>query len=150
VIEELLAEVRASQAATDAVDRAAAEKLGINRTDASVFDVIDQAPDGRMTAGELAEKLGMSSAAVTTVVDRLERKGYARRVRDDVDRRRVFVELDPGAREMGRRLYAPLAKAGMKIIERYSTEELAMMRDFMRAARELSEEHARRLRGQPR
>jgi DNA-binding MarR family transcriptional regulator len=48
-----------------------------------------------MTAGRLAELSGLTTAAVTSVLDRLERAGYARRVRDQEDRRQVIVEVTP-------------------------------------------------------
>ena len=66
------------------LDEAAAEYMGINHTDGRAIDVIDQ--HGRITAGELARELRLSTGAVTTLVDRLERAGFARRVRDDADR----------------------------------------------------------------
>ena len=44
---------------------------------------------------ELAAEAGLTTGAVTAVIDRLERAGYARRVRDDEDRRRVKVEVTP-------------------------------------------------------
>src|SRR3954447_9776369 len=93
VVADLVAEFRASQSATDAVDHAVADQLGVNRTDMRILDLLSQLPDRRMTAGELAEKAVLSTAAITAAVDRLERKGYARRTRDTADRRRVFIEL---------------------------------------------------------
>ena len=47
------------------------------------------------TAGWLGEALGLTSGAVTAVVDRLERSGHVRRVRDQHDRRRVILENSP-------------------------------------------------------
>ena len=51
-----------------------------------------------MTAGELDRESELSTGAITTLLDRLERAGYVRRVRDDVDRRRILVELTDEAR----------------------------------------------------
>lgn len=84
-------EVRAGQRATDAVDEAVTELFGVNRTDARCMDILEH--HGRMTAGQLASLSGLSTGAVTAVVDRLERAGYARRVPDPSDRRRVLLEL---------------------------------------------------------
>jgi DNA-binding MarR family transcriptional regulator len=56
------------------------QKLGINRTDLRCLNIVDN--QGPMTAGRLAELSGLTTAAVTTVLDRLERAGYARRVRN--------------------------------------------------------------------
>src|SRR4051794_39755701 len=143
VMQELVAEIRASQSATEALDHAAADKLGINRTDQRILDLLTQRPDGRMTAGELADKAVLSSAAITAAIDRLERKRYVKRVRDHEDRRRVFVEVDelPGLGP-----YEELAHEGYELMSRYSTEDLAKFRDMVRASREMNERLARRLR----
>ena len=95
--------VRASQTAVDLVDEAVAEYLGIHRTDARCLDILDQ--EGPMTAGHLAERARISPGAMTTLLDRLERKGLARRTRDTEDRRRVLVEVTPELRRMARELY---------------------------------------------
>src|SRR5512132_671107 len=98
LISQLIDAIRASQRATDLVDETAANYLGINRTDARALDVIEQY--GPITAGRLAEELRLSTGAVTTLVDRLERAGYARRLRDPGDRRRVLVEAAPELRDL--------------------------------------------------
>src|SRR5918992_5162163 len=82
--------VRAYQTGVDNFDQAVADHLGINRTDGRCIDLIDQA--GGMTAGELAKAAGLTTGAVTAVVDRLEAAGVARRVADPEDRRRVRIE----------------------------------------------------------
>jgi DNA-binding MarR family transcriptional regulator len=46
---------------------------------------------GPLTVGELAEHLGLSRAATTELVDRIEERGMVARIRDERDRRRVFV-----------------------------------------------------------
>src|SRR5206468_2624735 len=85
------------------LDEAAAEYLGINPTDGRALDVIDQ--HGRITAGELARELRLSTGAVTTLVDRLERAGFAHRVRDEDDRRRVLIEVTPIVGELSQEIY---------------------------------------------
>src|SRR5271167_1986065 len=91
LVQELTNEVRAGQRATDSVDDLACQLLGVNRTDGKCLDILDHY--GRMSAGELAQHSGLSTGAVTAVIDRLERAGYAQRVGDPADRRRVLVEL---------------------------------------------------------
>src|ERR1700739_1021801 len=83
--------VRRNQVLTQMLDEQAAVYLGINTTDGRALDVIDQA--GRITAGDLARELRLSPGAVTTIVDRLEKAGYARRIKDADDRRRVLIEV---------------------------------------------------------
>ena len=98
IFSELISEVRRSQAATQRFDRAVAEAVGLNLTDMGCIDVLSQ--HGPMTAGQLALQTGLSSGAMTTAIDRLESAGYARRVRDQRDRRRVLVELTEAARHL--------------------------------------------------
>ena len=142
---ELGGEVRASQRATDIVDDLICELLGINRTDARCLDTLEQ--EGSMSAGDLAQASRLSTGAITAVIDRLERAGYARRVPDPSDRRRVLVETTQKALETAnelmvepmRRLYTPLA-------ERYSDDQLRLFIEFTREGRELQERHAEWLR----
>src|SRR5436853_3489308 len=92
--ETLLAEVgeaaRVYQRSVDALDELAAKLMGVNRTDQRVMDLLEQ--HGRLTAGKLAAGSALTTGAVTGVIDRLAEAGYARRVRDDADRRKVLVE----------------------------------------------------------
>jgi DNA-binding MarR family transcriptional regulator len=95
--------VRRNQVLTQMLDEAAAEYYGINTTDSRAVDLIDQA--GRITAGDLARELRLSTGAVTAIVDRLERAGYARRVADPDDRRRVLIEITPSVQRLGAEIY---------------------------------------------
>jgi DNA-binding MarR family transcriptional regulator len=90
-------EIRRHQNTQDRFDEVACEYLGINRSDGRALDILDQ--HGRLTAGRLAAESGLSSGAITTLLDRLERAGYVRRLRDEGDRRRVLVELTDLAHE---------------------------------------------------
>ena len=67
--------MRAAQAPIDQLDDAACRALGINRTDGRCLDIIDR--EGPVPAGRLAEASGLTTAAVTAVIDRLEKAGYA-------------------------------------------------------------------------
>ena len=67
--------------------------MRINGTDFECLDVLDWT--GPIPAGELARRLGITSGAVTGVIDRLERGGWVHRLADPSDRRRVIVELVP-------------------------------------------------------
>jgi DNA-binding MarR family transcriptional regulator len=144
LIEELGLAFRANQNAANAIDEAAADVLGLNLTDLHAMDIIQQ--HGRLTAGELAELSGLTTGAVTAVVDRLERMGYARRVRDEADRRRVMVELTAKAEEAARKVYGKLYLDWVAILERYTVDELRVMLDILRRGSEFGIEAARRLR----
>ncbi len=146
LFQELFDEIRAGQRATDAVDEAAAQALGVNRTDSKCIDILDQ--HGQMSAGELARQSGLTTGAVTAVLDRLERAGYVRRVADPDDRRRVLVELTPQLKRTIEELMGPLGDTGAPLLDRYSDEQLELLIEFTRVGRELQERHADWLREQ--
>ena len=137
-----------SQNATDRFDQAVADALGMNRTDLRCTDVLDR--EGPVTAGRLAEATGLTSGAITTVIDRLERAGFARRLADPADRRRVLVELTPEARERGRRFYGGHAQLAEQLYHRYSEEQLRLLLEFVRGSREFNEREAAKLEQQNR
>jgi len=148
VLSEVAEELRLSGVTNDIADQVVADFLGLNRTDTRCLDIIERL-DG-VSAGRLASEAGLSTGAVTTVLDRLERAGYARRVQDPGDRRRVLVELTPAARRELQQLYAPLTNATMRQLEGYTTDEVSLVRDFMRDNRRLNEAHAERVRARRR
>jgi DNA-binding MarR family transcriptional regulator len=144
LMQELTVAVRLFQQGSDAMDEAACAAMGINLTDGRCLDTLDI--EGRMTAGDLARAVNLSPGAVTTALDRLEQAGYARRVRDPEDRRRVLVEVTPKAQRLMHELYGPLGEAGAKLLADYSDRDLRLMRDFLRAGAEMQEEQAARIR----
>ena len=135
----LAAAMRAYQIALDVFDDAVANKLGLNRTDFRCVDILDQ--EQPMTAGALAQATRLSSGAITFALDRLERAGFVRRFRDETDRRRVLVELVPAAQRQAARLHAPLVRDARATMAKYTAAELAVICDFLVAARELYEKH---------
>jgi DNA-binding MarR family transcriptional regulator len=151
VFEQLIDEVRRSQTATDRFDQAVADALGVNRTDMRCLDTIER--EGPVPAGRLAEATGLTSGAITTVLDRLERAGFARRVSDPGDRRRVLVELTPSARERAYAFYQPHMAESERLFARYTREQLELLLEFVRTSREFNErlalelERANRQRG---
>ena len=148
MLSEVAEELRLSGVTNDIADQVVADFLGLNRSDMRCLDIIERL-DG-VSAGRLASEAGLSTGAVTTVLDRLERAGYARRVQDPGDRRRVLVELTPVARRELQELYAPLTDATMRQLEGYTTDEVSLVRDFMRDNRRLNEAHAERVRARRR
>ena len=144
---EVIDQVRRHQIAQDAFDEAATTRLGVNRTDGRCLDILDRL--GPITAGDLARESGLSTGAVTTLIDRLERRGYVRRARDTEDRRRVFIELTDELHERAGEIWGPLAGVGDAFLRRHSDAELRLLRDFLRDACAVLEEHAARVRGLP-
>jgi DNA-binding MarR family transcriptional regulator len=148
VFDELIHEVRRSQEATQRFDAAVAEAAGVNLTDMRCLEVLGL--EGPVTAGRLAEATGLTSGAMTTALDRLERSGYARRVRDTTDRRRVLVEITPLALEGAARFYGEQMAHSEQLFARYTTPQLELLLDFVRDGRELNERAAAKLEAQTR
>jgi DNA-binding MarR family transcriptional regulator len=138
-----IAVIRRNQVLTQMLDEAGAAWLGINLTDARAIDVIDQA-GGRMTAGDLARELRLSTGAVTTLVDRLERAGYARRLPDPDDRRRVLIEVTPIVNELSKSIYGTVEDA-VAWAEGFSDDELATLERFHATSTEWLEERLRQV-----
>jgi DNA-binding MarR family transcriptional regulator len=136
--------IRASQNTSEAFDEHVAAKLGINRTDLRALDILDQR-GGSIAAGELAEAMHLSSGAITTLVDRLERAGYAQRRRDESDRRRVLVELTPKLHGGEEAFYLPLYEGTVRLLAERSDEEIEAMIDFLERGREMVEHELLRL-----
>jgi DNA-binding MarR family transcriptional regulator len=144
MIGELIDEVRARQNATDVMDQAVADYLGINRTDARCLDIVDR--HGRISAGQLSAESGLTTGAITGILDHLEQAGYVRRIPDPDDRRRVLVETTPALRELGQRLYTEQLGGAAWIRDRYTAEELELLIDFTREDRKLNERGAEAVR----
>jgi DNA-binding MarR family transcriptional regulator len=148
VFEELIDEVRRSQNATDRFDQAVADALGLNRTDMRCLDVVQR--EGPVTAGRLAEATGLTTGAMTTALDRLERAGYARRVRDPGDRRRVLVEMTPEALKGAASFYSGHIALSERLYQRHSEAQLELLLEFVREGREFNEMQAAQLEEQNR
>jgi DNA-binding MarR family transcriptional regulator len=121
--------IRANQTATDMFDDALAQFLGINRTDGRCIDIIDRA--GRMTAGQLAGESGLTTGAVTAVIDRLEAAGYVTRVRDTEDRRKVWIETTPAVQAISARIFGHFDTLAPAMMRRFSPQQVAGIVEFL-------------------
>jgi DNA-binding MarR family transcriptional regulator len=108
--------------------QAVADVAGISSSDMDCLDFLNL--EGRVTAGRLAEVTGLTTGAITGVIDRLERAGLVRRERDSEDRRKVFIAVVPESVGKIGRLYEPLQRAVLKQWEHYSDAELKLLLRF--------------------
>ena len=117
----------------DAVGQRFAELHGLNRTDVrALVAIMDAARRGEaLTAGRLGDAVDLRSASVTALVDRLERVGHVRRVRDPGDRRRVALEISDSAMAAGAEHFGGLARDMTAAMEGYTGEELAVVRRWL-------------------
>jgi len=105
--------------------KAVADRAGISSSDMDCIDFVNV--EGRMTAGRLAELTGLTTGAITGVVDRLEKAGFVRRERDESDRRKVFiVPVLEKMMQMGRP-YELVKRAMAKQCEAYTDAELKFL-----------------------
>jgi DNA-binding MarR family transcriptional regulator len=145
LIDDVVSEFRLSGNQDSAFDSLAAGRLGVNRTDLHCLNIVENS--GGLTAGELAAEAGLSTGAVTGVIDRLERVGYARRVRDPADRRRVKVEVTPRFYDDADRIWGPVkADWESTLGDRFTAEQLERAIDFLRAINEIGRRQMDRLR----
>jgi DNA-binding MarR family transcriptional regulator len=114
-----------------AVAAAMAEVTGLHSTDRNGLRALDLLAAEPQTVGWLAEQLGLSSAATTSLVDRLERAALVRRTADPADRRRVRVELTARARRFAERELRPVRRRLQAAMAGASDAELAVVADFL-------------------
>jgi DNA-binding MarR family transcriptional regulator len=116
-----------------------AKIVGLNSTDLECLDLLEMA--GPITAGRLAEHAGLTTGAMTAVIDRLERAGFARRLRDAEDRRCVRVEALSRNFKHVSGLYRRLAESTARLHEDYDDRQLALVVDYLTRALSLAADH---------
>lgn len=146
LIAELVSMLRSSVAYTVMVSQAAADRIGINTTDLHSLNMVAFSQQ-EMSAGDLAGMIGLTTASITGIVDRLEREGLVRRVRDPHDRRRVVIELIPDTtRERVAPVFAPLLAEWQAELSKYSDRELDLIREFQQRTQDIMKNQVARLR----
>jgi len=137
LLEQFYREISRNSTWTVMFHQAAALRMGLNPTDVKCVGVLRET--GPIPAGELAVLTGLTSGAVTGVIDRLEKAGLVRRVDDPNDRRRVIVAPveNPAQQAEALQYFAPLGKATHELLVRYSDAELAIILDFVRRGADL-------------
>jgi len=130
--------LRQASAQSLLVSQAVAAQVGLHTTDLECLDILQIR--GKASAGELARWTGLTTGAVTALLDRLEKAGYVERLPDATDRRRVLAAPRPEA--MGRlfQIYAPLQARMEALYEDYDDEQMALIIAFMARAHAVSVE----------
>ncbi|MFG2983510.1 MarR family winged helix-turn-helix transcriptional regulator [Streptomyces sp. NPDC048258] len=127
-----------------------AQRLGLNVTDLTCLGHILGAGDTPLAAGDLAELVDLTTGAVTGVLNRLERAGFARRRPDPADRRRVRVVAEPEAAARVVAVYQPFYDRLGALFADYTPDEIAVIADwFERAAVEVRAHCAQVRSGEP-
>ena len=142
---ELAREMRLMSSFDSLFSHAVAEQSGMHSTDIETLDLLNVL--GPLTAGQLSELTGLSSGATTRLIDRLEQAGFARRVADETDRRRVQIEpVGKNLKQLGE-MYMPLAEALGKAWAGFTEEELNVILRFVRETNRIVASENARLRG---
>jgi DNA-binding MarR family transcriptional regulator len=115
-----------------------AERVGLGATETKTLFILSSR--GALTAGEIAQYTGLTTSSVTSLIDRLESKGFVRRVRDIHDRRRVIVERNEEQLWDLTQVFHSLQEKFMDFLETYSDEQLSIIADFVTQATRRSKE----------
>jgi DNA-binding MarR family transcriptional regulator len=136
----------AQRAATDGIlfHQAVADRLGLHVSDLRCLTILLDA--GSLPAGEIGERTGLTTGAVTRMVDRLEQAGYVRREADPADRRRVIVSPVPERMATITPLYAGMAQAWATAMDGYDDEQLTVIHTLFDRLHEITNAEITRLR----
>lgn len=125
---------------------AIAERFGLHTTDLECLDLIYLR--GQASAGELAKATGLTSGAMTTLIDRLETAGYVVREGDPTDRRRRYVRIRAEAIKPIQAVYKPMQSEMFKLWSSFSARDLRVIADFLSRSTDLSVACVERIRGE--
>jgi DNA-binding MarR family transcriptional regulator len=147
ILEELARVGREHSDATVLFHATIASRLKLHPTDYKVLGILERL--GAMTAGDIARHTGLATASVTNLIDRLEDKGFVKRVRDADDRRLVLVE--PIRAQIGdaRVVFTSTTVSLAKLFERYPVRDLATIADFLQRNADRLRDETRKLASDP-
>jgi DNA-binding MarR family transcriptional regulator len=120
--------------------QAIAQSAGLNATDTKCVDLILRNESGRVTAGWLSQQSGLTTGAITHILDRLEKRRYIRRIRDTEDRRRVFIAVNHASLKPLEPKFEAIGKAYMAMLEQFSDAELQLICDYLEKTSEVSKQ----------
>jgi DNA-binding MarR family transcriptional regulator len=146
---ELTRELRQFTGLAASFFRAAAARLALTVTDLQVMDMLEST--GSSTAGQLADLSGLTTGAITGMLNRLEEAGLVRRERDPNDGRRVIVRLERGKDEIHKigPIFDSLGKAWEELASDYDDDQIAFLLDFLKRSNAMSRKEIIRLQEAP-
>ncbi|MFI1680167.1 MarR family winged helix-turn-helix transcriptional regulator [Streptomyces sp. NPDC020607] len=142
-VERLTTAGRESSAVTVLFHSAVAARQGLGATETKTLDLLQRG--GPLTAKELAERTALAPASVTGLVDRLESKGFVRRIKHPTDKRRVLIEIREESLTGLEDVFADWAREVGELYEEFTTEELETVTRFLEGASERQRRAAARL-----
>jgi DNA-binding MarR family transcriptional regulator len=129
LLKELAAAGRSHSDATVILHSKVAAFLGLNPTGYKTMSLLER--QGPMSAGEISKSIGLTSASVTELLDRLEKKNFVRRVHDRNDRRRIIIEPVAHQIDSAKHLFSSTGRSLERLLKSYSEVELATIADFL-------------------
>ncbi|HZG30805.1 MAG TPA: MarR family transcriptional regulator [Ensifer sp.] len=130
------------QDATQAFDEAISNKLGLINAE---YRCLRALMDGPKTAGVLAQASGLTPAAATSMIDRLEKRGFVERQRDGADRRKVVVGMTKPASETLSKFYRPVADDVAAMLANFAKADLTVIEAFMKGVLALQQTHVEQI-----
>ncbi|MDP9743398.1 UNVERIFIED_ORG: DNA-binding MarR family transcriptional regulator [Bacillus sp. B2I3] len=106
-----------------------AQKIGVSHTDLKSAEILNET--GPITAGELSKITGLSTGSVTALINRLEKSGYVKRERDQLDGRKVMIMPIPERQEQIKSHYQSLSMATKDLCSAYNEQELILINQFV-------------------
>ena len=106
----IIADARALTAESDQIGRLYAAIHQVHPSDfrALLHVLVAETGGAPLAAGELRQKMGVSGAAITYLVERMIESGHLRRESDPADRRKVILRYADHGREVAAAFFAPL------------------------------------------
>src|SRR5215212_10561903 len=144
LLRELEAENRKSTVESLFLLQAITQWSGMNLTDLQCISILTST--GPITAGHLAEEMGLTTGSVTGVVDRMERAGYVRRERDPNDGRRVIVRPISEKLEQAAGSFGSQERVLEEFMSEYDERDLALFLDLTRKSNVMTREETARIR----
>ncbi|WP_420149022.1 MarR family winged helix-turn-helix transcriptional regulator [Spirosoma sp.] len=109
---------------------AIAQKVGLSGTDHKYLGILIQ--NGPMTAGELAQRTGLTTGAITGLIDRLERKNLAKRKFDDADRRKIIIVPNTEqAMSLLEEIFADLQGKMIRLLSQFTNDERKLIEKYL-------------------
>lgn len=116
--------------------QAAAAKYGLGITDIKTLSILLR--EGPMSAGQISQRLSLTTGAVTNVIDRIERRNMVKRITDEKDRRKVIVVINPESFPETGNPYTSMGESFERLLGSYSTEELEFLVRYFEASIDLT------------
>jgi MarR family transcriptional regulator, organic hydroperoxide resistance regulator len=140
---ELMTATRKLTRSSLMLQSAIAEKMNLNPTDAECIDFLMEM--GPSTAGDLAKATRLTTGAITSVIDRLEKSGFVKRESDPQDRRKVIIRFIPKKHEKAKQYYAAMAKDVYELFSGYNEAKLKALLQYTDALTAIFQNHAEKV-----